>query len=42
MSDLSRIVRAVVACIALFIAIQFLATRLDDFPRSFLVIEFSY
>ena len=40
MSDLSRIVRAVVACIALFIAIQFLATRLDDFPRSFLVIEF--
>ncbi|WP_420404369.1 polysaccharide biosynthesis protein [Nisaea sp.] len=40
MSDLSRIVRAVVLCITLFLAVQFLATRLDDFPRSFLVIEF--
>jgi FlaA1/EpsC-like NDP-sugar epimerase len=40
MSDLSRIVRAVVVCIALFIVVQFLATRLDDFPRSFLIIEF--
>tara|TARA_R110002012_G_scaffold79714_3_gene202554 strand:- start:228 stop:2177 length:1950 start_codon:yes stop_codon:yes gene_type:complete len=40
MSDLSRIVRAVVVCIALFLVVQFLATRLDDFPRSFLIIEF--
>lgn len=40
MSDLSRIVRAVILCIALFLVVQFLATRLDDFPRSFLVIEF--
>jgi len=38
--DLVRIMRAVALMIAAFVAIQFVLTRLDDFPRSFLLIEF--
>lgn len=37
--DLVRIVRAVVFILAGFLVVQFALTRLDDFPRSFLVIE---
>lgn len=37
--DLWRIVQATVATLLLFVAVQFVITRLDDFPRSFLVIE---
>lgn len=37
--DLARIVRAVAIIIAGFLAVQFIVTRLDDLPRSFLVIE---
>lgn len=40
MTDFGRIVRATIAIIALFVAVQFVFTRLDDFPRSFLVINF--
>ena len=38
--DLARIFRAVAVIIAAFLAIQFVVTRLDDLPRSFLLIEF--
>jgi len=37
--DLVRIVRAVLLILAGFLVVQFALTRLDDFPRSFLVIE---
>jgi FlaA1/EpsC-like NDP-sugar epimerase len=37
--DLARIVRAVLLMLAGFLVVQFALTRLDDFPRSFLVIE---
>ena len=37
--DLARIVRAVLLILAGFLVVQFALTRLDDFPRSFLVIE---
>jgi len=37
--DLGQIVRAVAVIIAAFLAVQFIVTRLDDLPRSFLVIE---
>jgi len=37
--DLIRIVRAVLLILAGFLVVQFALTRLDDFPRSFLVIE---
>ena len=39
--DLGRIVRAAILIIAVFLAVQFVITRLDNFPRSFLVIEFA-
>lgn len=38
--DLGRIARAVLIMVAAFIAVQFVFTRLDDFPRSFLFYEF--
>ncbi|NQW12059.1 MAG: polysaccharide biosynthesis protein, partial [Alphaproteobacteria bacterium] len=38
--DLGRIVRAAAIIIAAFLAVQFVVTRLDNFPRSFLLIEF--
>ncbi|MEQ9330875.1 nucleoside-diphosphate sugar epimerase/dehydratase [Thalassobaculum sp.] len=37
--DLARIVRAVLLILAGFLVVQFALTRLDDFPRSFLMIE---
>lgn len=38
--DLIRIARAVAIMVAVFIAVQFVVTRLNDFPRSFLFYEF--
>jgi FlaA1/EpsC-like NDP-sugar epimerase len=40
LGDLGRIVRAVALTLLAFLAAQFLYNRLDDFPRSFLAIEF--
>ncbi|MBT6136630.1 MAG: polysaccharide biosynthesis protein [Rhodospirillaceae bacterium] len=37
--DLWRIIRATFLIVVIFLAVQFIFTRLDDFPRSFLVIE---
>ncbi|SDG09328.1 MULTISPECIES: polysaccharide biosynthesis protein [Thalassobaculum] len=37
--DLGQIVRAVAVIIAAFLVLQFIVTRLDSLPRSFLVIE---
>lgn len=37
--DLAQIVRAVLVIIAVFLALQFVVTRLETLPRSFLVIE---
>lgn len=37
--DLAQIVRAVLVIIAAFLALQFVVTRLETLPRSFLVIE---
>src|SRR3546814_1811573 len=37
--DLAKIVRAVLLILAAFLVVQFALTRLDDFPRSFLVIR---
>ena len=38
-NDLWRILQATVGTLLLFVAVQFVITRLDDFPRSFLIIE---
>jgi len=37
--DLAKILRAVALILGTFLLVQFALTRLDDFPRSFLVIE---
>ena len=37
--DLGRIFRAVILTVIIFIACQFIYNRLDDLPRSFLIIE---
>ena len=35
MDDMIRIGQAVIVTLLLFVAVQFVITRLDDFPRSF-------
>ena len=35
MDDMMRIGQAVIVTLLLFVAVQFVITRLDDFPRSF-------
>ncbi|MDP7381993.1 MAG: nucleoside-diphosphate sugar epimerase/dehydratase, partial [Alphaproteobacteria bacterium] len=39
MDDMMRIGQAVIVTLLLFVAVQFVITRLDDFPRSFLIID---